>query len=229
MLKRKRYILKHNKRIHQPVSHSQVNNRLSLHCFGIKTELTSYPRKINFTLVTWQVIHEHKKQCSETKRYFARQLRTLCRVKNLDIWHTKGFTINCYQTWACDMMFKAGFMRFILSHLIQTSCCDRTSPCELPRSPFNVKVQCLYDNAVTFADVWSIPAYDHSVHCSCLLNLSCFKKVSDPPRTSLIFLQPSSYSELWTPVNSTGTRINASWIIFDGIINIRQATLQVYF
>jgi len=33
----------------------------------------------------------------------------------------------------------------------------------MPRSTFKVKVRCLHDDALTFADVWSIPAYNQFI------------------------------------------------------------------
>ena len=66
---------------------------------------------------------------------------------------------------------------------------------EVPRSTFTVKVQCLHDNAVTFADVWSI----QRAISSSLMSFKFF-----------LFLWHYPYSQLWTRVNSTDARLNAS-------------------
>jgi len=61
-------------------------------------KVSLHPRNVNFMVVTWQVVHKHETQPSEIFSYFASQLITLCQVKNLDRWHKKSFTINCFQT-----------------------------------------------------------------------------------------------------------------------------------
>jgi len=63
------------------------------------------------------------------------------------------------------MKVKAGFIWFILSTTIETfvHLWLHIGRGEVPRSTFKVKVQCLHDDAVIFADVWSIPAYDQFI------------------------------------------------------------------
>ena len=139
-----------------------VSQILSLHCL-LQSDLTSYPRtKVNFTLVTWQVIHERKTQCSETFSYFARQLRTSCRVKKLaQTTHEKLY----HQLFPDSRLWHGGQSRLHAIYAVHyyrnfVHLWSHIARGEVRRSTFKVTVQCLRDNSVTFAGLRSISACD---------------------------------------------------------------------